>query len=198
MSSLSYIRNMGFLSGQLFRRAAAIGFAIALGTSMACGAAPRPVDEYQVKAAFLYNFAKFVEWPSGVFQSATEAISICVLGQNPFGRSLEDTVSGHAIDGRSLIVRNISNLSQVAKCHVLFVSSAGNRPLPQPLSGKETGVLIVGESETPGADGLVINFRLDGGKVRFEINVEAAERENLRISSKLLSLAHVIGPGQKP
>jgi hypothetical protein len=189
---------MGLVRGPLLRRAAAVSLAMALG-SFPTGAATRPVDEYQVKAAFLYNFAKFVEWPSEAFESTTEAIAICVLGQNPFGRSLQDAVSGHAIDGRSLIVRQISNASRGGRCHVLFVSAGGNRSVPQMLPEKgKTGVLTVGESDAPGADGLVINFKLDSGRVRFDINIEAAERENLRISSRLLSLAHVIGAGQKP
>jgi hypothetical protein len=192
MAMLAQPRKISRIRRQLVRRAGALGLAVALGSSMACGAAQRPVDEYQVKAAFLYNFVKFVEWPSDAFQSATENIVICVLGQNPFGRVLEDAVNGHAIDGRSLIVRHFSNVSQMVKCHVLFVSSAGNKPLPQMLP-ETSGVLTVGESDAPGADGVVINFKLDAGRVRFEINVQAAEREKIRISSRLLSLAEVTG-----
>jgi len=103
--------------------AAVLGFVMALGNCLAAGSLEEPFDEYQVKAAFLYNFAKFVQWPSATFQSANEPIAICVLGQDPFGRSLEDTVTGRAIEGRSLIVRHISSVKQAAGCHILFIGS---------------------------------------------------------------------------
>jgi hypothetical protein len=81
----------------------------------------------------------------------------------------------------------------VAGCHVLFIGSAENkRSLPLLAEIKTAGILTVGESEASGADGVVINFKLEGGKVRFEINVKAAERQKLRISSRLLSLAHIV------
>jgi hypothetical protein len=179
-------------------RAAAVGLVMALGNCLAAGTPDQSVDEYQVKAAFLYNFAKFVQWPSESFQSSNDPIAICVLGQDPFGRSLEDTVAGRGIEGRSLVVRHISSVKQVAGCHVLFISSAENkRSLPMLAEIKTPGVLTIGDSGPSGADGVVINFKLEGGKVRFEINVEAAEREKLRISSRLLSLAHIVGSNPK-
>jgi hypothetical protein len=178
-------------------RIAAIGLAMALRFCLATASAEQPLDEYQVKAAFLYNFAKFVQWPSDAFQSASEPIAICVLGQDPFGRSLEDTVAGRAIEGRSLIVRHISTVKQVAGCHVLFIGSADHKRSPPMLADIKPGILTVGESDASGADGVVINFKLDEGKVRFDINVDAAEREKLQISSRLLSLAHIVEPGHK-
>jgi len=153
------------------------------------------VEEYQVKAAFLYNFAKFVQWPAGAFQNPSEPIAICVLGQDPFGRSLEDTVTGRTIDGRPLTVRNISNIAQSARCHILFVSSAEHKKSAPVLNEIKTpGVLTIGESSDSVAGGAVINFRLESGKVRFDIDIEAAEREKLRISSRLLSLGHIVDP----
>ncbi|MGA3236142.1 MAG: YfiR family protein [Bryobacteraceae bacterium] len=184
-------------AGWVMGRIAAIGLAMALRFSLATASAEQPLDEYQVKAAFLYNFAKFVQWPSDAFQSASEPIAICVLGQDPFGRSLEDTVAGRAIEGRSLIVRHISTVKQVAGCHVLFIGSADHKRSPPMLADIKPGILTVGESDASGADGVVINFKLDEGKVRFDINVDAAEREKLQISSRLLSLAHIVEPGHK-
>jgi len=180
------------------KHTAALGLFIALGTCLSAGPPEPQVDEYQVKAAFLYNFAKFVQWPPDAFPSPNEPIAICILGQDPFGGSLEVTVAGRAIEGRSLVVRHISNVRQVAGCHILFVSSAENKRSAPTLSEIRTpGILTIGESDASGADGVVINFRLDGGKVRFEINMAAAEREKLRISSRLLSLAHIVDPGRK-
>jgi hypothetical protein len=178
-------------------RAATLVLAIAWVNSIAAGASGQ-VDEYRVKAAFLYNFAKFVEWPSGAFQTSNESISICVLGPDPFGRSLEDTLTGRQIEGRKLAVRNISNIKQVANCHILFVSSAGNpHSLPTLREIGTPGILTVGESDTAIAQGAVINFIMEGTRVRFEINLGAADREQLRISSKLLSLARVVGAAGK-
>ena len=107
-------------------------------------------------------------------------------------------MAGRAIEGRSLIVRHISNIKQWASCHVLFISSAENkRLLPMLAEIKTPGIPTVGESDASGADGVIINFKPGGGKVRFDINVEAAEREKLQISSRLLSLAHIVESNRK-
>jgi hypothetical protein len=181
--------------GWVIGRAVALGLAAVLG---ATGSPEQPADEYQVKAAFLYNFAKFVQWPSEAFQSSKEPIAICVLGQDPFGRSLEDTVAGREIDGRSLVLRHISSVKQAAGCHVLFISSSeNNHPLPNLAEIKTSGILTIGDSDAAGADGVVINFKIELGKVRFEINLEAAERQKLRISSRLLNLAHIVESDRK-
>lgn len=171
------------------------GFGLAAVGGLSAGLLEDPPEEYQVKAAFVYNFVKFVQWPPGTFQSSTEPLSICVLGEDPFGRSLDDTVAGRAIDGRRLTVRHISSVKQSARCHVLFVGSAENKKSSPILAEIKTpGVLTIGESDASIPDGAVINFKLEGDKVRFEINVEAAEREKLRISSRLLTLAHIVDP----
>jgi hypothetical protein len=184
--------------GWVFGRIAAFGFVVALGSCLIGASPEEALDEYQVKAAFLYNFAKFVQWPAGTFLSPNEPMAICVLGQDPFGHSLEDTVEGRAIEGRPLIVRHVASIKLAAECHVLFISSAENRRSPPMLSDlRASGILTVGESNAPAADGPIINFRVEGGKVRFDINVDAAERQKLRISSRLLSLAHIVEPAGK-
>ena len=157
------------------------------------------MDEYKVKAAFLFNFVKFVEWPVGTFRRSNEQIVICILGEDPFGRSLEDTVASRTIEGRSLVVRHIPNIKRAAGCHVLFVSFAENKR-SEPMLGelKMPGILTIGESGVTGEGGVIINFKLDGGKVRFEINVQTAERGNLRISPLLLNLAHIVDSNPPP
>jgi hypothetical protein len=198
MEILTHVRGLGSgRRGWVIGRTATLGFVIALGNCFADGP-PQQIDEYQVKAAFIYNFAKFVQWPAGAFQGPNEPIAICLLGEDPFGRSLEDTVAGRVIEGRSFVVRHISNLKQVEGCKVLFVSAKQDKHVPATLADiRLDGILTIGESDVPGGDGVVINFRVDNGKVRFDINVEAAEREKLRISSRLLSLAHVVETNKK-
>jgi hypothetical protein len=197
MAILTPIGNCGRSLGAI-GRGTAFGFVIALGNCFAAGLSDAPIDEYQVKAAFIYNFVKFVEWPTGTFDRSNEPIVICVLGQDPFGRSLEDIVNGRAIDGRPLIVRDISNPKQAAGCHVLFISLSRDNHSPHASFDMTTpGVLTIGEAGAPGAVGVVIAFRLEGGKVRFEIDLEAAERARVRISSRLLSLGHIVDSNRK-
>ena len=168
-------------------------FAVVLGMILAVCARGQAIDEYQVKAAFLYNFAKFVEWPPQTFKNSSEPIKVCVLGQDPFGRTLEEAVRGKQIEGRALLVRNISDARQAGNCQILFVSFSERKRLPSILVGiKAASILTVGEVEGFTAEGGVVNFRLENGRVRIEINVQAAEQSRLRISSKLLSLAQIV------
>lgn len=148
------------------------------------------IDEYQVKARFLSNFARYVDWPSGSFQAANDPIVICVLGPNPFGRALDQAVDGKEVDGRPFLVRWISDIPPNLPCHILFVpSSQQQRFRSRAGSLERSGILTVGETQGFPADGGMINFKLEDGRVRFQINQEASGRERLRISSKLLSLA---------
>jgi hypothetical protein len=156
-------------------------------------ASPQPqLDEYQVKAAFLYNFAKFVEWPPQVFKDAADPIAICIAGETPIYAPLESAVSGKTVAGRSFAVRKASDAQHTAGCHILFIGLVERKRSPQILVGaRQWGILTVGETPEFIADGGVINFKLEEGKVRFEISLKAAERQRLRISSKLLSLAEI-------
>jgi hypothetical protein len=170
---------------------------MALGSGFAV-AADEPIDEYQVKAAFIYNFARFVQWPSWAFPNANDPFAICILGRDPFGRSLEDTVAGRTIEGHPLVVRHVADRRKAAGCQIVFIDSTESRHL-LPTAGdlRPTGILTIGESEAAAAGGVIINFRLDADKVRFDINLEAADREKLKISSRLLSLARIVGSSRK-
>jgi hypothetical protein len=151
------------------------------------------LDEYQVKAAFLYNFAKFVEWPPEAFKTAKDPILVCVLGHNPFGNALEETIHGKSIAGRPFAYRQVSDAESASGCQILFVGATESKHLRLLLDNlKPMGVLTVGEAQGFAADGGVINFKLDDGRVHFEINVDAAEQERLHISAKLLSLAQIV------
>ncbi len=149
-------------------------------------------DEYQVKAAFLYNFAKFVEWPPGTFTNSTDPIGICIVGQNPFGSTLENMVQGKKVGDRPFTVRQLPNAQQAIHCQILFIGAAEwkrTRALLDEL--KNPGVLTVGETDDFTALGGIIAFRLEGTRVRIRVDLQAAERAKLRISSKLLSLAEI-------
>jgi len=151
------------------------------------------LDEYRVKAAFLYNFAKFVDWPAEAFATPGEPFSICVLGNDPFGQSLDDVIAGRAIGGRPVVVRRISDARQTGGCQILFVTSSAGKHVVSALAAmKRSGVLTVGEAGNSTSEGLIINFTLEAGKVRFEIDLLAAADEKLRFNSRLLSLATVV------
>jgi len=158
----------------------------------ACAHAENPgraPSEYQVKAAFLYNFAKFVEWP-GLSDDQKSPLDICVLGKDPFGPELDRVMDGKTVNGRSISVQRFSDVSKAQSCHVLFVgfSDAGHvAETAKALRGRN--ILTVGETEGFCESGGVIAFVMDGQRVRFRINPKAAARANLKISSKLLQLA---------
>lgn len=151
------------------------------------------VEEHQLKAAVLYNLAKFVDWPPNTFRAAGDPIVTCILGDSPFGRSLERELNGKSIEDRRFVVRRVSETGQAGGCHILIVSTTERKRWRSALSEiKTSGVLTVGEADGFASDGGVVNLKLESGKVRIQINVQAAEREGLRISSRLLSLAQIV------
>lgn len=163
-----------------------------LGAALQLSAQAPAFDEYQVKAAFLYNFAKFVEWPPGTFANANDPIGICIVGQNPFGSTLENMVQGKRVGDRMFAVRRLADTQQASQCQILFIGATEWKRTRTLLDGvKSTGVLTVGESDDFTALGGIINFRLDGPRVRIQVDLQTAEHARLRISSKLLSLAEI-------
>jgi hypothetical protein len=165
---------------------------VILGTFIAGSAQPE-LDEYQVKAAFLYNFAKFVEWPPQAFDVAANPIIVCIVGETPIYTLLESAVIDKTAGNRSLAVRKVSDGQQATGCHILFIGRADRKRIPAVLAAiTPWGILTVGETPEFVAEGGVVNFKLENGRVRFEINVDAARREKLRISSKLLNLAEIV------
>jgi hypothetical protein len=147
--------------------------------------------EYQVKAAFLLNFTKFIEWPASAFQQADSPISICILGVDPFGSALDQILSGELVNGRRVVAQRIKSAPPPQACHALFVSRPekdGGKIPP----GLGPGVLTVGEGEGFIRDGGMIAFVIENRRVRFEINRATAENAGLKLSSKLLSVAKVV------
>lgn len=150
--------------------------------------------EYAVKAAFLYNFAKFVEWPAeGEASAASSPFVISILGDDPFDAAIDDTLRGKAVASRQLVLRRIRRAEEVGDSRILFISSSEKAQLAEILKHLEgTAVLTVGEMDRFAEQGGVIRFRMEEKRVRLDINPEAAERANLRISSELLKLARIV------
>jgi hypothetical protein len=162
------------------------------GTLSAMGTAQDgAISEYQVKAAYLYNFAKFVEWPAKSFTSASAPYRICILGKDPFREALQSLTRGKQVKGRGFeILGDVTDPAQAARCHILFVSTSGNKQFQRMLPALQgRSILIVGESEGFARQGGMINFVLEGDRVLFEVNQRAAEQAGLKISAKLLSVA---------
>jgi hypothetical protein len=151
-------------------------------------------SEYDVKAAMIYNFALFVEWPDQSFTSAGESISVCILGEDPFGQSLETNFAGKTVRGRELQVHRVQRVAELQTCHIAFISPSERKRLPEIISALGTSsVLTIGDVKDFAELGGVIGFRVEDEKIHFDINVKAAQRANLKISYKLLNLATVYG-----
>lgn len=156
-------------------------------------AAPDTFKENEVKAAFLYNFTQFVEWPPEVFPDAEAPFILGVLGNDQFADTLEQTVKNEKVKGRPLLVRKLHDTAGLAGCHVLFVSRSEDARVQTVLSLLDkAGVLTVGECAGFAARGGAFNFFLQGNKIRFEINQEAARRKGLKISAQLMSLGKLV------
>jgi hypothetical protein len=148
-------------------------------------------SEQQVKAAFLMNFTKFVEWPATAFRDAGQPITICVYGEDPFGPALDQVVEGETVAGRRLAVERIRRPPAPKACQVLFVSRSEKDP-PGIGAGAGPGVLTVGEEDAFLRDGGIISFVLQGRHVRFDISLRAASKASLVLSSRLLNVARVV------
>jgi hypothetical protein len=154
--------------------------------------AEQSTDEKQLKVAFLANLAKFVEWPPNTLKNARDPIICCILGEGPFGRVLEEAASRQIIDNRKFMLRHISNTAQSSGCHMLFVSENEQkrwRSMAAQLT--ESGILTVGETPEFTSEGGVVSFKLNGDKAQIQINLDEAEKDKLKFSSKLLSLAKI-------
>lgn len=151
--------------------------------------------EYDVKAAFLYNFAKFVEWPPEAFDAPGSPMTLCIVGKDPFGDVLDTLVRGETLQGRPLVVHRTRDLLEVRDCHVVFLSRSETARQDDVLATvRGAGILTVGEGDSFLRDGGIIRFVLEANRVRFEVNRDAAERNGLKLSSKLLRLARSVQP----
>ena len=158
----------------------------------ACGrAAP---SEYQVKAVFLFNFGQFVEWPKQTFDTPLAPFVICVLGDDPFGKTLDDVVRGETADNRSLVVRRLADAADAPNCNILFVGRGDPQKLDDALAAaRGRSVLTVTDIDGAERHGAIIVLFEDNKRIRMRINLAAAKANHLVISSKLLRPAEVVG-----
>ena len=157
-----------------------------------------PSREYQVKAVFLFNFAQFVEWPPAAFAGASSPIVIGVLGENPFGAYLDETVREEKVASRPLEVQRYRRVDEIKTCHVLFISRSEAHRLEQILAAlRDRSILIVGDGDDFVQRGGMIRLATAQNKIRMIVSVEAAKAASLTISSKLLRSADVVTASKK-
>lgn len=164
--------------------------ALLLGSWVTAAHATEPMREYDVKAVFIYNFAKFVDWPNSVGAN----VRLCLLGTSPFGKAF-DPIRGQPVKGRKFDVIPIDTATAVPGCHMVYVPPSQERNLDKVLARtRGNGILVVSDSEGYAQRGSMINFYLEDEKVRFEINLQSIESSGLRVSSQLLALGKAPAP----
>jgi hypothetical protein len=154
--------------------------------------------EYQIKAVFLFNFAQFVSWPEKVFASPNEPFCIGVLGDDPFGSFLDETVKGEKVESHPLIIRRYQRVEDVKNCQILFISRSEMDQIEHIFAQlKDKSILTVGDAEGFIQKGGILRFASKENKIHLRINPKAAKRVNLSISSKVLRLAEIVEPGKE-
>jgi YfiR/HmsC-like len=164
----------------------------ALGALGRVPSAAQGAGEYQVKATFIQNFARFVDWPA---DTATDGrpFAICVLGRDPFEGELDQAIKGRTVNSRGFAIKQTTGIQGAKSCQIVFVSASERKHFEAILDGlNHAGVLTVGDSDGFIQSGGIINFVLEDGKVRCEINAGAAARAHLKVSSKLLGVSRIV------
>jgi hypothetical protein len=164
--------------------------ALVLSAQVSSPAEDEPL-EYRVKAAFLLNFTKFIEWPAAAFDTSDSPFSICIIGDDPFGNALDQIVAGESVNGRKLIIQRVKQTPPPKSCQMVFVSKPETEMM-KILPEMGPGVLTIGESEGFIRDGGMIAFLLENRRVRFGISKTHAENAGLKLSSKLLNVARSV------
>jgi hypothetical protein len=151
------------------------------------------VEEYQLKAVSLFNFAKLIEGPLGAFADLQSPFTICVFGKDPFGSSLDDALANKNIGDRPIVIQRPKDKTELWNGHMVFVSSSSTKRIANIVGSlQETNVLLVGDSPRFAESGGTIGLTLEGNYVRFTINTDAADRASLKISSRLIALAKIV------
>ncbi len=148
--------------------------------------------EYQIKAAFLYNFIQFVKWPNARFSNPDGAFQIGILGSDPFGATLDDTFKGEQVNGHPFAIKRSVHVQDLEDCQLIFISRSEGNIDAIVAQLKSKAILTVSDSEGFAEKGVDINFFLAGGKVRFEINQQSTEKCGLKMSSQLMSLGKIV------
>jgi len=149
----------------------------------------KPTD-YDVKAVYLYNFGRFVEWPPNSAAAKTDAFTICVLGEDPFGPTLYTTFARETIGGKAVVTKRVASPKEAVNCQILFISSSEDKQLNKIMESLDkAAVLTVSDMPQFSQHGGMIQFILEGNRVRFEVNLTATQNAGLTLSSELLKVA---------
>ncbi|HET9300370.1 MAG TPA: YfiR family protein [Candidatus Polarisedimenticolaceae bacterium] len=180
----------------LFRRgSAALWLLVSAGclaAAVVVAFAAQPTDR-DVKAAFLFNFPSYVEWPARAFSGPGEPLVIGILGDDPFGHVLEELVAGRSVQGHPLEVRRLTQLADAEAVHVVYLGYSDPADIRFAAAIlRDRPVLTVSDGERLAEHGAMINLRVRGQKVGFDINLEAADEAGLKLSSQLLKLARIV------
>ncbi|HYG21921.1 MAG TPA: YfiR family protein [Verrucomicrobiae bacterium] len=159
----------------------------------------QPVSrEYQLKAVFLFNFAQFTHWPTNAFAGTNDPIVIGVLGRNPFGDALGDTVRGETVGGRPLSLEHYSRVEEATNCHILFIAPSESRRTQRAIDVlRQRPVLTVGDEDTAEGRAVMIRFVEQNNKLRIRVNLDAVNDAHLTLSSKLLRAAEIVSSGRQ-
>lgn len=179
-------------AGMRFLRRFTCLFAIAASCVAPYAQSPKP-NAGQVQAAYLYNFGKFVKWPLAAPANQSGGFEICVLDEDPFGDTLQSTLAGESAAGKPVIVKRLRKAQDAISCHILFIGSSQSRDLKEILlSLDESPVLTVSDMPDFSKRGGMIQFVFEGDRIRFEVNLEGAERAHLVFPSELLKVAAAV------
>lgn len=171
-------------------RAAAVILAMTL-----VGGVARAADrslEYAVKSTFLYKFASFVEWPSGTFASASAPFNLCVIGADPFGGRIDEAARGQSVGRHPVVVQHLSKADGQSGCHAMLVSGSGRQDIDDALRAVAGSPVLTITDEDLGSEHGIVHFVIADDRVTFDIDLAAAARNRLTISSKLLALARSV------
>lgn len=179
----------------LVRRVLILALFLILLPATPSAAGTKLTHEYDLKAAFMFHFAQFVEWPPEALPDRNTPLTIGILGEDPFGKTLDEIVANEAVRGHKLLVRRFQNVNQIDSCHILFISPSEARRLDAILSQlNRRSVLTVGETKDFAQRSGIIGFVITQKRLRLAVNLAAARAARLTISSKLLRQSEIVGP----
>lgn len=174
----------------LLRQLAVLG----MGLMLLAGDASAALSEHRLKAVFLFNFTRFIEWPASAFAAADAPFVIGVFGRDPFGSDLDDVARGEMVDGRRLLVRRVQTVQDAAACQMLFIPESEQANLDEILAAlARSNTLTVSDLDGSAQRGAMIRLVTDHDRIRLRINVDAARAAGLTISSKLLRASEIVG-----
>lgn len=189
---------MPLLKGNRYRRSGWTQWCVMLLASLVTIPLHAPAQEtisreFQIKAVFLFNFTQFVQWPASAFTDATSPFVIGILGEDPFGAYLDETVRNEAVGDHKLVVERYPTPADIKDCHILFISLSNRQEVRQALDAvKGKPVLTVSDSEGFARTGGMVRLYNEGGHIRLRINLQPADDASLLMSSKLLRLADIV------